>query len=89
MLESEQQADSALSVLHTHAVTDSSILMSAMIVVLSVHIDVYRYEEAILHIEKCQYEVAYKGDTSACSNFSLGMRRVRAAVRRRTRAVTR
>lgn len=87
MLESEQQADSALSVLQTHAV--ASMLMSAMIVVPSVHIDEIRYEEAILHIEKCQYEIAYKGETSACSNFSLGMRRVRLAVRRRTRAVTR
>lgn len=89
MLESEQQADSALSVLHPHVVADSSILMSAMIVVLSVHIDVYRYEEIIPHIEKCQYEIAYKGEASACSNFSLGMRRVRPAVKRRTRAVTR
>ena len=57
MLESEQQADSALSVLQEHVIADSSILISAMIVDLSSHIDEYRYEETILHIEECQYEV--------------------------------
>ncbi len=61
MLESEQQADSALSVLQQQAIADSSILTSAMIVNLSSHIDGYRCEETNPHIEECQYEIALTG----------------------------
>lgn len=55
-LESEQHADSALSVLQVQAEFNSSILISAMIVDLSSHIDIFRYEEGNFRIDKCQYE---------------------------------
>lgn len=59
--ESEQQADSALSVLQEQTIADSSIFISAMMVDPSSHIDGYRYEETNLHIEEYQYEIALTG----------------------------
>lgn len=57
-LGSEQQADSALSFLHAHVLVmlDASILMSAMMVDLSPHIDKFRYEESNPRIDGCQYD---------------------------------
>jgi len=54
--ESEQQADSALSVLQAQAfaMVNSSILTSAMIVDPSSQIDKFRYEKANPRIDKCQ-----------------------------------
>lgn len=57
-LASEQQADSALSFLQEQApvVLDASILISAMSVDLSFHIDKFRYEQSNQHIDRCQYD---------------------------------
>lgn len=58
-LESEQQAESALSQLQEEVleIANSSIFTSAMIVDLSSHIDKFRYDEINSHIDECQCEI--------------------------------
>ena len=55
-LASEQHADSALSFLQVHEVLDASILISDMAVDPSFHIDKFRYEKNMRHIDRCQYD---------------------------------